>query len=142
MIDSMPLLSIGIDRRGISPASEEVFHALNAIQRHVMDRREAFSDDGMKLLIIFEIPGPIGRPRKAGVHLSRFEPARSRALVVAVIPDDLGAEGVQAYALNVLEASERLLRDKVAVSSTAIRMGSLLKCMEDVRQALRSPRLA
>ena len=123
-VDSGPpnLLAIGISRGGPSPTNELVNEALMGYMRLVIKERAAFQNEGLRLNIVFHVPGPIFQPDYQGVHVTRFDRKSDRVLVVAAVPPDLKFDEVSGYFVDVLrqardEATHFLANRKVAIAA-------------------------
>jgi hypothetical protein len=99
------LLAIGISQGGSSPANELVYEALMGYMRMVIKERAAFPNEGMRLNIVFHVPGPIFQPDYQGVHATKFDRKSARLLVVAAVPPDLKFDEVSRYFADVLRQS-------------------------------------
>jgi hypothetical protein len=116
------LLAIGIGRGGPSPASELVYEALMGYMRMVIKERATFPNEGLRLNIVFHVPGPIFQPDYEGVHATKFDRKGDRVLVVAAVPADLKFDEVPRYFVDVLrqardEATRYLAKRKVKIAA-------------------------
>ncbi len=107
--DSNPpdLLAIGISRGGPSPANHLINEALMGYLRMVIRERRAFPNDGLRINIVFHIPGPIFQPDYEGVHATKLDRNNDRVLVVAAAPETLKFDEVSRYFANVLRDARR-----------------------------------
>ena len=96
------LLAIGVSQGGSSPANELVYEALMGYMRTVIKERAAFPNEGLRLNIVFHIPGPIFQPDYQGVHATKFDRKSARLLVVAAVPPDLQFDEVSRCFVDVL----------------------------------------
>jgi hypothetical protein len=96
------LLAIGIATGGMSPANQLVDEALSGFMRTVMKERSAFPNEGVRLNIVFHIPGPISQPDYEGIHATKFDKKNQRVLVVAAVPESLKFDEVSKYFVEVL----------------------------------------
>src|SRR5207249_4854284 len=108
-------------RGGPSPANELVNEALMAYMRMVIKERTAFPNEGLRLNIVFHVPGPIFRPDYQGVHATKFDRKRDRVLVVAAVPPGLKFDEVSRYFVDVLrqardEATRYLAKRKLTIA--------------------------
>ena len=116
------LLAIGVSRGGPSPANDLVNEALMGYMRMVIKERGAFPNEGLRLNIVFHVPGPIFQPDYHGVHATRLDRKGDRVLVVAAVPPDLKFDEVSGYFVDVLrqardEATHFLANRKVAIAA-------------------------
>jgi hypothetical protein len=80
-------LSIGIKVGGLSAANRPTRERLAAFQRAVIRERAAFGNDGLRLNLVFNIPGPMFQPDFDGVAVSRYDHKNQHLLVHAAVPD-------------------------------------------------------
>jgi hypothetical protein len=116
------LLALGITTGGPSPANELIDEALMSYMRVVIKERARFPNEGLRINIVFHVPGPLFQPDYEGVHATRIDRKNGRVLVVAAVPADLRFEEASAYFAHVLrearqKAIERAGKRKVAASS-------------------------
>ena len=116
------LLAIGIGRGGPSPANELVYEALMGYMRMVIKERAAFPNEGLRLNIVFHVPGPIFQPDYEGVYATKFDRKGDSVLVVAAVPADLKFDEVPRYFVDVLrqardEATRYLAKRKVKIAA-------------------------
>ena len=119
------LLAIGVSRGGSSPANELVNEALMGYLRMVMRERAAFPNEGLRINIVFHVPGPIFQPDYEGVHATKLDRKNERVLVVAAVPATLRFDQVAGYFADVLrEARQKAIdyagKRKLAVSSDRV----------------------
>jgi hypothetical protein len=101
------LLAIGVVRGGPSPANELVNEALMGYLRMVMRERTAFPNEGLRINIVFHIPGPIFQPDYKGVHATKLDRKNDRVVVVAAVPSNLKFDEVSGYFANVLREARQ-----------------------------------
>jgi len=75
--------------------------------RTVIRERRAFPNDGLRINIVFHIPGPIFKPDYEGVHATKLDRKNNRVLVVAASPETLKFEEVARYFAHVLREARR-----------------------------------
>ncbi len=107
--DSGPpaLFSIGLNVGGLNPANRDVYEALAAFQRRVVRERETFVNEGLRVNLVFDIPGQFFRPDFEGVVATRFERKRAHLLVLAAVPDKPRPADTGAYISGVLDTVRR-----------------------------------
>ena len=101
------LLAIGVSRGGPSPANELVNEALMGYLRMVMKERAAFPNEGLRINIVFHVPGPIFQPDYEGVHATKLDRKNERILVVAAVPSTLQFDEVSGYFADVLRQARK-----------------------------------
>lgn len=119
------LLAIGVSRGGPSAANDLVNEALMGYMRKVIQERKAFPNEGLRLNIVFHVPGPIYQPDYEGVHATKLDRKNDRVLVVAAVPADLRFDQVSRYFADVLrqardEAMRYLAKRKVSVPADRV----------------------
>lgn len=115
------LLAIGINTGGISPANQLIDEALASCMRMVMKERRHFRNEGLRINIVFHVPGPMSQPDYQGVHATKLDRKNNRVLIVAAVPDALTFDEVSRYFADVLrearqKAIEYAAKRKFAVS--------------------------
>jgi len=90
--------------------------------RMVIKERGAFPNEGLRLNIVFHVPGPIFQPDYQGVHATRLNRKGDSVLVVAAVPPDLKFDEVSGYFVDVLrqardEATRFLAKRKVTIAA-------------------------
>lgn len=119
------LLAIGVVTGGPSPANELVKEALMGYLRMVMRERTAFPNEGLRINLVFHVPGPIFQPDYEGVHATKLDRKNERVLVVAAAPSTLQFDEVSSYFANVLRearqnAIEYARKRKLAASADKV----------------------
>ena len=94
--------------------------------RMVIRERMAFPNDGLRINIVFHIPGPIFQPDYEGVHATKLDRKNNRVLIVAAVPATLKFDEVSGYFADVLRearqtAIEYATNRKVAASADHVR---------------------
>jgi hypothetical protein len=123
------LLAIGLSTGGISPANQLVDEALAGYMRMVMRERSAFPNEGLRLNVVFHVPGPISQPDYEGVHATKLDRKNDRVLVVAAVPPTLKFDEVSSYFANVLREARQNAIDyarKRKVVASADRVSGLI----------------
>src|SRR5690349_6433753 len=124
--DSTPLLSIGMVRAGGSAIMRFVIDDLHDLMQLVGRQAEQESNEGLRLNIIFGVPGPVDKPPHQGVVPGRFYSKRDLLIVGAAVPDDLSPRDTTHYIRDTFEAAlavadERMRQKKVELDSSAVR---------------------
>src|SRR5438132_14298958 len=101
------LLAIGVSRGGPSPANELVNEALMGYLRMVMREQAVFPNEGLRINIVFHVPGPIFQPDYKGVHATKLDRKNSRVLVAAAVPSTLQFDEVSGYFADVLRQARQ-----------------------------------
>ncbi len=119
------LLAIGVSTGGLSPANELVYEALMGYLRMVMRERAAFPNEGLRINIVFHVPGPLFQPDYEGVHATKLDRKNERVLVLAAVPSTLQFDEVASYFANVLREARQNAIDyarkrKIAVSTDRV----------------------
>ena len=96
------LLAIGISTVGQSPTNQLVDEALASYMRMVMRERGLFPNQGLRINIVFHVPGPISQPDYEGIHATKLDKKNDRVLVVAAVPGTLKFDEVSRYFAGVL----------------------------------------
>jgi hypothetical protein len=112
------LLSNGINSGGMSPRNHLIHDALGDFQMLVVRERARFTNEGLRVNIVFDVPGPMFQPDYEGVLATRLDRKNDHLLVLAAVPPDLASEQVSRYVTGVLRsavdaAREYLLKRKV-----------------------------
>lgn len=136
------LLAIGVSRGGPSAANDLVNEALMGYMRKVIQERKAFPNEGLRLNIVFHVPGPIYQPDYEGVHATKLDRKNDRVLVVAAVPADLRFDQVPGYFANVLrqardEAMRYLAKRKVSVPADRVN-GLIDRLLNQIEAATKS----
>jgi hypothetical protein len=114
------LLAIGVVRGGPSPANDLVNEALMGYMRLVIRERASFPNQGLRINIVFHVPGPIFQPDYVGVHATKLDRKTASVLIVAAVPDTLKFDEVSGYFRSILrearhKAIEYAAKRKVGV---------------------------
>ena len=123
------LLAIGIATGGISPANHLIDEALSGYMRMVVKERAVFPNEGVRLNIVFHVPGPISQPDYEGVHATKFDKKNNRVLVVAAVPAELRFDEVSKYFTDVLRQARELMKAYLAkrkVTASTARLDGLI----------------
>lgn len=123
--DVPALLSIGIRDGGAADKGAEVARALGRFMRMVVRERAAFPNEGLRLNIVFHVPGAFSQPDYVGVHATRLDRRSSHLLVVSGVPAGLAVGQVPAYLGDVLsmafgEASAYLAKRKLQIETSSL----------------------
>jgi hypothetical protein len=73
----------------------------------VMRERTAFPNEGLRINIVFHVPGPIFQPDYEGVHATKLDRKNERVLVVAAVPSTLQFDEVSSYFANALREARQ-----------------------------------
>jgi hypothetical protein len=119
------LLSLGLAVGGRSPSNELVQEALAALMRAVKERRGTYPNLGLRINIVFHVPGPLSKPDYEGVHARRLDRKKEYLLVHAAVPETVTFSDVPQYFVEVLqqtksEALGYLQKRKIAVDTTQV----------------------
>jgi len=114
------LLSVGISSGGTSPANQLIHEALGGFIRMVIRERGVYPNEGLRINIVFHLPGPVFQPDYEGVHATRLDRKNQHLLVVAAVPSTLRVDEVSKYFWDVLrhareEAARYLAKRKVTI---------------------------
>ena len=93
--------------------------------RLVIRKPVAYPTEGLRMNIVFHVPGPMFKPDYEGVHATRFDKRSQHVLVVAAVPTHLVIDEVAGYVCSVLRearqsALEYLRERNVQVDSTQV----------------------
>src|SRR5579864_5905413 len=100
--EDVKLLSFGFAVGGRSASNELVIESLTAIGRRVAELRDHHPNSGLKINIVFQVPGPISKPDYEGVHVRKFDRKRELLLVHAAVPVSLGFDDASEFVADVL----------------------------------------
>lgn len=119
------LLSLGIKGGGRTPRNELVIEALLALMRAVRDRRGRYPNEGLRINVVFMVPGPMFTPDFDGVHPARFARKTNHLLVNAAVPASLTFDHVPEFFAQALKetksaAAEYLQKRKINVDTTYV----------------------
>lgn len=119
------LLSLGIIGGGRTPSNEYVTEALMVLMRTVRARRTQHPNEGLRINIVFQIPGPFSKPDFEGVFPARYARKTNHLLVNAAVPESLQADQVRAFFVKVLRdtkeaAAEYLRKRRIDVDTTNV----------------------
>ena len=109
-----------------------------AFARVVIRERVAFVNEGLRLNIVFSLPGPMIQPDYEGVHAQRLRRQDGHLLVVAAVPGELKADQVPAYAAGVLKAALQEARQWMAKRRILYDLTSLQALIDDLVETLQA----
>ena len=131
------LFSVGINSGGLSPQNREIHETLALFQQEVIRERKQFLNDGLRVNLVFDIPGPIFQPDCEGLVAARFDRKARHLLITAAVPADLTASGVNRYLVQVLsgvveQARAVVLERRLALAATNLELlvGRLVKARQ------------
>jgi hypothetical protein len=128
--EKMPdLLAIGVSRGGSSTANDLVNEALMGYVRLVIRERAAFPNDGLRINVVFHVPGPLFQPDYEGIHATKLDRKNDRVLIVAAVPATLKFDEVSSYFADVLREARHKAIDYAAkrkVAASADRVSGLI----------------
>jgi hypothetical protein len=110
-IKAPDLLSIGIGTGGMSPANYLVEEALAGFMRLVIHERAAYPNEGLRINIVFHLPGPMFQPDYEGVHATRLDRKNQQLLIVAAVPSNVRFDEVSNYCADVLREARLAAAD-------------------------------
>jgi hypothetical protein len=119
------LLSLGIIGGGMTPQNELIIEALQALMRAVRDRRGQYPNGGLRINIVFHVPGRFTKPDFQGVFPARYARKTSHMLVNAAVPESLQLDGLRKYFTDALSetkiaAAEYLRKRRIQVDTTNV----------------------
>ena len=93
--------------------------------RMVIKESAVFPNEGVRLNIVFHVPGPIFQPDYEGIDATKFDKKNQRVLVTAAVPADFKFDQVSRYFANVLReardvVTRYLAKRKVTTSTTRL----------------------
>ncbi len=97
--------------------------------RTVIRERMAFPNDGLRINIVFHIPGPIFQPDYEGVHATKLDRKNNRVLIVAAVPATLKFDEVSRYFADVLREARQTAIEYAAkrrAAASADHVGGLI----------------
>lgn len=100
------LLSLGLIVGGITPANELVREAFMALMRGVRDRARGYPNEGLRINIVFQVPGRFMSPDFEGVFPARFARKTNHLLVNAAVPASLTFEQVPQFFVDALSQTK------------------------------------
>jgi hypothetical protein len=119
------LLSLGLVVGGNTPSNELVREAFMALMRGIRERRGGYPNEGLRINIVFKVPGPFSSPDFEGVFPARYARKTSHLLVNAAVPasvtfDQVPGFFVQALLQTKAATLEYLRARKIGVDTTAV----------------------
>lgn len=97
--------------------------------RMVIRERAAFQNEGLRINIVFHVPGPIFQPDYEGVHATKVDRKNYMVLVVAAVPSTLRFDEVSSYFAEVLREAQQKAIDyarKRKLTATADKVSGLI----------------
>lgn len=91
------LLSLGLVSGGVTPSNELVREALMVLMRAVRDRRSQYENTGLRINIVFKLPGRFLSPDFEGVFAARYVRKTTHLLVNAAVPATLTIDQVRDF---------------------------------------------
>jgi hypothetical protein len=119
------LLSLGVIVGGLTPKNELLDEAFGALIRWVRDHRDRYPNEGLRINIVFQLPGPISRPDFVGVYPARYARKTNHLLVNAAVPDTLQLDEVREFFVQALRetrgaANDYLQKRKINVDASHV----------------------
>jgi hypothetical protein len=119
------LLSLGLIGGGPAPGNELLSEAFMALMRWVRDNRGRYPNTGLRINIVFQIPGPFLSPDFEGVFPARYARKTNHLLVNAAVPKGLALDQVREFFVQALTevrttTLEYLQRRKIEVDTTHV----------------------
>ncbi len=119
------LLSLGLVTGGITPSNELVKEAFMAVMRGVRDKRDNYGNQGLRINVVYKIPGPLARPDFQGVYLARYARKTHHLLINAAVPESLTFDHVPEFFSQSLKeiklaVNEYLKKRKISVDTTDV----------------------
>ena len=102
------LLSLGLVVGGRTPSNELIREAFMALMRGVRERSEHYVNQGLRINLVFKVPGPLSRPDFAGVFPARYARKTSHLLVNAAVPESLQADQVRTFFVQALRDTKQV----------------------------------
>jgi hypothetical protein len=99
------VFSFGIIIGGTAPALEPAIDELRGFLRGAHELFDGHAGGGLRMNVVFHIPGHLVQPDYVGVHVSRYDRKRQLMLAVSAVPNDLQAEDVSAFVAYVLRSA-------------------------------------
>lgn len=123
--DQPDLLALGLIGGGTTPSNELVTEALLALMRGVRDRREEYPNEGLRINIVFHLPGRFFQPDFEGVFPARYARDTNHLLVNAAVPATLTVDHVRDFFTQTLwqtkaAALEYLRKRKITTETTSV----------------------
>lgn len=135
------LLSFGIVVGGVSPSSLAVDEALSSVARNVAALRTRFPNEGLKINIVFHVPGPLSQPDYSGVHVRRVNAKTQHMLVHAAVPDSLSSDDITQYVTRVLLETKNQARAYLQKRRPKISMNQVDSLINVLLRQLHAPDL-
>jgi len=110
--------------------------------RLVIKKRPMFPNDGLRINIVFHVPGPIVQPDYTGIHATKLDKKTATVLIVAAVPDTLKFDMVSRYVADVLrEGRQRAIEyaAKRSVLASPDHVSGLIDYLVDEIQAATDP---
>jgi hypothetical protein len=120
-----PLLSVGIVIGGSATENAEVVHALQRFTRVVDREAEAFENSGLRINIVFWVPGPLESYTWEGVEATRLGRKTQLLVLNVVAPAGLRDATMGRFLAHVLDqakeaALQRLERKRSHLETTEV----------------------
>jgi hypothetical protein len=97
--------------------------------RMVIREEPAFPNEGLRINVVFHVPGPIFQPDYEGVHATKLDRKTDSVLVTAAVPATLKFDEVSRYFADVLREARRKAIEYAAkrkVAASADRVSGLI----------------
>ena len=79
--------------------------------RWVRDNRGRYSNEGLRINIVFQVPGPISQPHFEGVFPARYARKTNHLLMNAAVPASLAPDQVREYFVQALKETKAAAMD-------------------------------
>lgn len=131
-----PLLSIGLGIGGLSNENRQLYEEFKRIQRLVELERRGFTNVGLRMNLVFHIPGPLVAPDYTGIHATRFRRTTDEALVVSAVPPGLKAQNAAAYAAGSLREAALMAQTLAMERKSSASNGNLMQLVDHLAMLL------
>ena len=126
------LLSIGIVMGGPTPSSQLIQEAVGSARKHAMATRNAYPNRGLRINVVFQVPGPMFKPDHAGVFASRFVRKTNHLLVNVAVPEQLTFDQVPDFFRQTLRAVKDEARDYLRKRKLHVEDGPVMALIDEL----------
>jgi hypothetical protein len=91
-----------------------------------------YSNDGLRINIVFQLPGPISRPDFQGVYPARYAPKTNHLLVNAAVPESLQLDQVRGYFVQALRETRAAAEDYLQKRKINVDTSHVMALIDDL----------
>jgi hypothetical protein len=112
--------------------NREVHEFLGKVARLVIRERQSFPNEGLRLNVVFNVPGHFFQPDFSGVLATRMDRRRAYVLVMVAVPDDLSEPSFVAFAQSTLQTAATRATEYATHRRTTFDSSQLIALVEKV----------